>query len=113
MLMSATIAVSVAAQNLSYTRRDIITQLGSMKVGVGDFNRDARPDLAFISSNGGTSFISTVLGRGDGTFITPQQNVGTGNQNQVMAVGDVDGDGIADVVTIDVINNRLYILLGN
>jgi hypothetical protein len=112
-LAGVTVLVTGVAQQLpSYTRHDIQTQIATSTVALADLNGDKRPDLVFISPNGGSSYVSTMLGRGDGTF-QPAQNVATGVQNLVLAVGDLNGDGRADVVTIDAVNNQLYILISN
>ena len=56
-----------------------------------DFNRDGRTDLVGDTAAG----IAVALGNGDATFATPAPS---GTRGEVIAVGDLNGDGKPDVV---------------
>jgi len=62
-------------------------------LAVADFNRDGRPDIVA----GTADSISVLDNKGDGTFIMPALDYGSGAVS--VAVGDFNGDGRPDIVT--------------
>jgi FG-GAP-like repeat/FG-GAP repeat len=92
-------------------------------VAVGDFNGDGIPDLAVanasLDSPATPGNVSILLGNGDGTF-RAAVNYTSGGVAVGLAVADVNGDGIPDLVVANVgdFNNNgqggnVSILLGN
>jgi hypothetical protein len=85
-------------------------------VAVGDFNGDGFPDL--VVANGSLNptidgWVSILLGNGDGTF-RAHVEYPTGGFPGIVAVGDLNGDGKADlVVTINSAGGSVNVLLGN
>ena len=88
---------------------------GPGSVVVGDFNGDGIPDLA-VANTGSTFayeyFLTILLGNGDGTF-TATATTRTGAYPSSIAVGDFNGDGIADLAVTDYVYDNATILLGN
>ena len=92
------------------------TGSGPVCVVAGDFNGDGIPDLAV--ANGTSTFayeylLTILLGNGDGTFTATVTSPRTGAYPSSIAVGDFNGDGIADLAVADYIFDTLTILLGN
>ncbi len=101
--------------------QDISLPLGiCCDIAVADVTGDGNPDIIMAGSVV-SSFvvqIATLIGNGDGTFQQPlvssfQENV-SGNfpsYNNVIAIGDINGDGKADLVINDY--GVLCVLLGD
>ncbi len=90
---------------------------GASFVVVGDVNGDGIPDLIVAntgSRQGGTT-VSVLLGNGDGSFQPPQDyTVGAGPS--FLALGDLNGDGIPDLVVVNtprLMSSTVSVLLGN
>jgi len=95
----------------------------SDSVAVADVNRDGKPDLIVsnqtmgnVTPNGG---VGVLLGNGDGTFQPAVAYYSGGQDAHSVAVGDVNGDGIPDVVVTnnyidgDAFKGGTGVLLGN
>ena len=79
-------------------------------VAIGDFNRDSRPDLAVTNGDG---FVSILLQNANGTFASPAPyGTGSGSLPQSIITTDLNGDGRLDLVTSDLTNDAVDILLG-
>ncbi len=96
----------------------------AMFLAVGDLNRDGRPDIVTINrcsgtGCGGQSTVGVLLNNGDGTFQSQVSYGSFGYGNAGVAVGDVNGDGIPDVVVANecvgsgCVHGNVSVLLGN
>ena len=83
-----------------------------MSVGVADFDGDGTLDLA-IADQGpveGDSTAVLMIGHGDGTFAAPTMSE-VGNFPDSIAVADLDGDGLPDLVVSNEYDNTTSVLL--
>ncbi len=84
-----------AGSNAVYT-----TGCGPCSVTEADINRDGIRDLIVANAGVYPTFIGSVsvlLGRRDGSFCV-QEHYSTGSATQAAIAGDVDGDGLIDIV---------------
>src|SRR5262249_34338226 len=103
--------------------RNFAAGLGPQFVAVGDFNRDGYTDL--VTANffeecdpfiGKCHVIEEglriLLGNGDGSFQAARP-FAAGSRPQAVAVGEFNGDGLADLAVANAGSNNVSILLGN
>jgi hypothetical protein len=80
---------------------------------VADFDGDGLPDLALVGTDDSTS---VWLGRGDGTFRPGPLPAGGVGIPALIAAGDMNGDGAADLVLYDSVpyptDDHVYLLRG-
>ena len=81
-------------------------------IGIGDFNRDGKLDVAVGQSLGGTSQVQILLGNGDGTFTTGPAYI-VGSEPTSVAVADFNGDKKLDLAVAAFEGQAIYVLLGN
>lgn len=77
------------------------------QIAVADLNGDSRPDV--VTANDTST--SVLLGNGDGTFQTPQVDASLPASG--LAVGDVNGDGVKDIVVSTYAHDDVRVALGN
>jgi hypothetical protein len=86
---------------------------GPTNIAIGDVNGDGKPDLA--TANDSSSNSSVFLGNGFGRFVhIAGSPFSTGLTTLGVAVGDLNGDGLADVVVANrgtPSTNRITVLL--
>jgi len=80
-------------------RRDYLIGGGADAIAVGDLNGDDRPDVAVARGEAGP-FISVLFNRGDGAFAPKRDYRGGAPDPYAAAIGDLDGDGHADLATV-------------
>lgn len=86
---------------------------------IGDLNGDGKPDLAIANwagqpDKGKGEGATIMLGDGRGAFkATAGSPFPTGDGPSRIAIGDVDGDGIPDVVVSNYTSNNVTVLYGS
>lgn len=84
-------------------------------VAMGDLNRDGKQDL--VTASTAHNRVRVLMGNGDGTFAAPTDyfanlNTGTIAGGQLVAIGDLDGDGKLDLAVTSS-GTGVFVLLGN
>jgi hypothetical protein len=81
-----------------------------LALAVQDLNGDGRADVAVASTKSGSSALSILLGKGDGTFAAANQALAVDPAG--LAAGDLDGDGRPDLVVVSSARPQPLVLLG-
>jgi hypothetical protein len=103
----------VASPGTYATKVDYATPDLPNDVAIADLNRDGVPDLVIISCGcTGGAPLSIFFGNGDGTFGARDDRPQAFDAFAV-AVDDLDGDGVLDLVISNEAANTVSVLLGN
>jgi len=87
------------------------TPAGAIDVEVVDLNGDGRLDIVASSTDTLTGSVSVGLGQPGGGFAVTTFPAGTGAA-EALAIGDLNGDGLLDVVAANLLSDSYAVLLG-
>jgi len=93
-------------------RSTVATGGSPQSVTLGDLNGDGVLDMVTADGAFGANTASIMLGNGDGTF-KARTTVQTGANPRSVTLGDLNGDGVIDIITGDRNDNKASIMLGN
>jgi hypothetical protein len=113
--LSNSVSVLVGNGNGTFqAQRTFATGSGPDWLVMGDVNGDGIPDLVTANATTGAAngTVSVLLGNGNGTFQAKIDFPARNGPNMV-ALGDVNGDGIPDLVVTNRGNDDVSVLLGN
>ena len=83
-------------------------------LAVADLTGDGKPDIVVANSASDTvSVLMNLGGSKSHVNFAPQQIFATGRQPFSVAVADITGDGIPDIITANAASNSVSVLLGN
>ena len=75
-----------------------------------DFNGDGKLDVVALTLDG---FVKVRLGNGNGTLGASTAYAVGGGAGSHLSMGDVDGDGVKDIIASNQSNNTINVLIGN
>ncbi|CAF1361149.1 unnamed protein product [Adineta steineri] len=102
----------ICYKTFKYQDEIYLTERNPVALVMGDFNQDSYVDLAI--ANADSNSISILLGNGNATF-QKQRTYSTGNRSnpQKLAVGDLNDDGLLDLVVVLNGTDEIVIFFGN
>jgi len=87
-------------------------------LSIGDLNADGKPDLAILNSPSsmaegkGKNGLTILLGDGSGRFtVVNDTPFEAGNIPNRIAIGDLNGDSVNDIVSSDNASDKIYLFL--
>lgn len=80
---------------------------------VGDFNNDRHLDLAITNNGPVKNGIEILLGDGQGNFTVGYRHTERNFRPISLTQTDLNGDGKADLITVDPIHHNVSVFLGN
>ena len=116
---SAGISVNSSTTYTILINGDTLSGMGTSVRGIGDFNGDGFNDIAVGSpgANSGKGSVTIHYGREDFGYIPSVETINgvtseTGFGSEIISLGDINGDGMSDIMVADGSSNARIILGG-
>lgn len=94
------VAIYANQGNGKFAKLGIYPMLGNASgLGIADFNKDGRLDIA--ATNSDADNVSIFLNNGDGTFPLNNPTVPAGPKPYYLETADIDSDGLTDIVVVN------------
>lgn len=112
-LLLSSMVVSAAPTPVSFSAPTSFATNGffPFAVAIGDLNGDGKADLV-VANSGNPSTVSVLLGDGHAGFAAATTYPSGGAFASSVAIGDLNGDGKADVAVTNINSNNVCVLLG-
>jgi hypothetical protein len=105
-----TVSVLLASQGSFGAAQSFPTGLAPDAVAIGDLEADGHNDVVVSNRLGNSVTILRSASNGSGQ-LTPTGEIAVGNQPEGLAIGDLNGDGLPDVVVINLMDGSVSVLL--
>ncbi len=95
---------------------DVPAGLGVTALAITDLNGDGKADVIAVDDGdqlARAGAVTILLGRGDGSFVSPPNTLSTGTGSSGVALGDYNRDGKIDLAVSNAGDNTVSILLGD
>jgi photosystem II stability/assembly factor-like uncharacterized protein len=103
--------VTLAGSVSFATKADFTTGSAPQAISIGDVDGDGKADLAVVNSSSSTvSVLLNTSSSGSVSFAT-KADFATGTSPRSLSIGDIDGDGKADLAVANYGNHRVSVFL--